>query len=94
MVSRPSRNLKLLSIKKWGDKKEKRHPFAALTNIKKKENETIEEFNKKFSDMVGRLLADIKLSDTSILIYYTEAFPDELYFPDECCCRPKLAHGC
>ena len=45
--------------KRWGDKKDKRHLLAALTNNKKKENETIEEFNKKFRDMVGRCLADI-----------------------------------
>ena len=37
-----------------GDKKEKRNLLATLTNTKKKENETIEEFNKKFRDMVGR----------------------------------------
>ena len=52
--------------------------MAALTNTKKKENETIEEFNKKFSDMVGRCPTDIKPSDTSILIYYTEAFEREM----------------
>ena len=56
---------------RWGDKKQKRNLLVALTNTKKKENETIEEFNKKFSDMVGRLHVDIKPSDTSILVYYT-----------------------
>ena len=48
--------------KRWGDKKEKRNLLAALTNTKNKENKTIEEFNKKFIDVVGRLLADIKPS--------------------------------
>ena len=37
---------------RWGDKREKRHLLAALTETKKKENETIEEFNKNFNDLV------------------------------------------
>ena len=55
------------------------HLLAALTNTKK-ENETMEEFNKKFSDMVGRLHVDIKPSDTSILIYYIEASEGEMRY--------------
>ena len=34
--------------KKWGGKKEPRHLLAALHNIKKMENETMDEFNTKF----------------------------------------------
>ena len=38
--------------KKWGEKKEPRHLLAALHNIKKMENETIDEFNTKFRSVV------------------------------------------
>ena len=38
--------------KKWGEKKEPRHPLVALHNIKKMENETMEEFNKKFKNLI------------------------------------------
>ena len=38
---------------RWGDKKENRHLLATLNETKKKENETIEEFNKKFNDLVS-----------------------------------------
>ena len=54
--------------------------LASLTNTKKKENKTIEGFNKKFSDMVRKLHVDIKPYDTSILIYYIEAFEGEMRY--------------
>ena len=39
-------------MNKWGEKKEPRHQLAALHNIKKMENETMEEFNKKFKNLI------------------------------------------
>ena len=39
----------------WGDNKKNRHLLDALTNTKKIKNETIEEFNKKFTDFFVRL---------------------------------------
>ena len=65
---------------RWGDKKENQHMLAALTETKKKENETIEEFNKKFNDLVSRLHKDIKPPNASILIYYIEAFEGEMRY--------------
>jgi hypothetical protein len=41
---------------RWGDQKEDRHLLAALSTSQKKENETMEEFNKKFNDLVKSLL--------------------------------------
>ena len=38
--------------KKWGGKKEPIHLLAALHNIKKMENETMDEFNTKFKRVV------------------------------------------
>jgi hypothetical protein len=40
----------------WGDQKEDHHLLATLNTSQKKENETIEEFNKKFNDLVKILL--------------------------------------
>ena len=65
---------------RWGDKKENRHLLVVLTETKKKENGTIEEFNKKFTDLVSRLQKDIKPLDASILIYYIEAFEGEMRY--------------
>ena len=66
--------------KKWGEKKEPRHQLVALHNIKKMENETMEEFNKKFKDLVFDLHKDIKPNDSAILIYYIEAFTGDLRY--------------
>ena len=66
--------------------------MAALTETKKKENETIEEFNKKLNDLVSRLHRDIKPADASILIYYIEAFEGEMRYQlrDK---EPTTLHG-
>ena len=66
--------------KKWGEKKEPRHLLAALHNIKKMENETMDEFNTKFRRVVADLPRDIKPRDASILISYIEAFIGDLRY--------------
>ena len=66
--------------KKWGEKKEPRHLLAALHNIKKMENETIDEFNTKFRHVVADLPREIKPRDASILIYYIESFTGDLRY--------------
>ena len=63
-----------------GGKKEPRHLLAALHNIKKMENETIDEFNTKFKCVVADLPREIKPRDASILIYYIEAFTGDLRY--------------
>jgi hypothetical protein len=66
--------------KRWGDQKENRFQLAALTSSHKKENETVEEFNTKFDNLVKSLHADIKPSKAAILIYYMEAFEGEMRY--------------
>ena len=63
---------------KKGDKKEHRHALATLNTIKKIENETMVEFNKRFNDLVNSMHKDIKPSEASTLIYYIEAFSGDL----------------
>jgi hypothetical protein len=66
--------------KRWGDQKEHRFHLAALTTSQKKENETVVENNTKFNSLVKGLHRDIKPSDTTILIYYIEAFEGEMRY--------------
>jgi hypothetical protein len=66
--------------KRWGDQKEHRFQLAVLTTSQKKENETVVEFNTKFNSLVKSLHRDIKPSDTTILIYYFEAFEGEMRY--------------
>ena len=49
--------------KKWGEKKEPIHLLASLHNIKKMENETMDEFNTKFRRVVADLPIEIKPRD-------------------------------
>jgi hypothetical protein len=65
---------------RWGDKKDDRHLLAALNSSQKKENETMEEFNKRFNDLVESLPQTIKPPDASILIYYMEDFEGEIRY--------------
>ena len=65
-------------IEKWGEKRDHRHLLATLNTIRKNENETMDEFNKKFNELVSILHTDMKPMDNSILIYYIEAFGGEM----------------
>ena len=67
-------------MKKWGEKKEPRHLLVALHNIKKMENETIDEFNTKFRHVVANLPREIKPRDASMLLSYIEAFSSDLRY--------------
>ena len=46
-----------------GEKKEPRHLLASLHNIKKMENETMDEFNTKFRRVVAYLPKEINPKD-------------------------------
>jgi hypothetical protein len=65
---------------RWGDKKENRFLLIALISSHKKENETMDEFNKIFNDLVKILPTDIKPSDVATLIYYMEYFEGEMRY--------------
>ena len=62
----------------FGEKKEPRFLLNALHSIKRNENETMEEFNKKFRDLIESMDNDFKPPDKSILVYYIEALSGEM----------------
>jgi hypothetical protein len=65
---------------RWGDQKEDRNLLASLSSSQKKENETMEEFNKIYNDLVKSLPQTIKPHDASILIHYMESFEGEIRY--------------
>jgi hypothetical protein len=65
---------------KWGEKKDNRYLLVALSSTKKNENETMEEFNKRFSQIVQKLNQNIKPLEQTILIYYLDSFDGEMDF--------------
>jgi len=67
-------------LEKWGERKESRHFLAALSSIKRNENETVEEFNKRFNDLVASLHKDVCPPPTAILIHFIEAFSSEISY--------------
>jgi hypothetical protein len=66
--------------KRWGDQKEHHFQLGALTTSHKKENETVVEFNEKFSNLVKNLHRDVNPPATAILMYYIEAFEGEMRY--------------
>jgi hypothetical protein len=65
---------------KYGEKKEPRHQLAALTNIKRSDMQTMEEFNKKFTDLYNAIPTDYKPTPHTILVYYIEALSGEMQY--------------
>lgn len=55
---------------RWSDRRDNPFFLAALHTMHKNENETMEEFNKRFNDLVKSLPTTIKPLDASLLIYY------------------------
>jgi hypothetical protein len=54
--------------------------LATLNTIKKNENKIMDEFNKKFNELVSSMHTDIKPPNDAILIYYVEAFGGEMIY--------------
>ena len=65
---------------RYGDKKEYRHLLAALHASQKMENETMEEFNKRFNDLFKSLDGRIKPPEHAILIHYMDSFDGEIRY--------------
>jgi len=65
---------------KFGDKKEDRFLAKSTSVIKKKENETREEFNRRFNGMLKELSTYYKPIEKMLLEYYLDAFnPNSSY---------------
>ena len=64
----------------WGEWKDNHHLLASLNTIKRNENETIEEFIKRFNDTISSFLATISLPLISILIHFIEAFNKKISY--------------
>lgn len=54
--------------------------MVALSTAKINENETVEEFNKRLSQIVQSLHTNVKPPNVAVLIYYVNAFDGELSF--------------
>ena len=63
---------------RYGDMREDRYLLVALYASQKMENETMEEFNKRFNDLVKNLDKKIKPPEDAILLHYMDSFDGEI----------------
>jgi hypothetical protein len=67
-------------MKIWAIRKDGRLMLTQFHEIKKKDNETIREFDERFSNLIKQIPDDLKLRDGSILLQYTNAFDGKFGF--------------
>ena len=72
--------LKTTFTSRFGEKKEPRHQLASLTNIKKKDTETMDEFNTRFTELSNAIPTAYKPLAPTILVYYIEALSGKMQY--------------
>jgi hypothetical protein len=60
--------------KRWTMKKDNGMLVAQFNQIKKKENETVSEFDTRFNRLHSQILTDLRPTDATIHILYVNAF--------------------
>ena len=65
---------------KFSEKKEAQHQLAALTNIKKKDIETKDDFNTRFTELSKSIPTAYAPTAPTILVYYIEALSGKMQY--------------
>ena len=66
-----------LFMRQWGDTKDHTYYITEFGALRRKKDETIVDFSKRFNKMYGRIPAKIKPSETSAKLTYANAFDHE-----------------
>ena len=61
-------------MRNWGDTKDHTNYITEFRDLRRKKDETIEDFSKRFNKMYGRIPAEIKPFETSANLTYENAF--------------------
>ena len=64
-------------MRQWGDKKYHTYYITKFGALRRKKDETIEIFSRRFNKMYGRISTEIKPSETSAKLTYANAFDHE-----------------
>ena len=64
-------------MRHWGDTKDHTYNITKFGALRRKKDETIGDFSKRFNKMYGRIPAEIKPSKTSAKLTYANAFDHE-----------------
>jgi hypothetical protein len=66
-------------LKHWGDRRYFVYYITEFKNLRKQSSELVFDFTKRFNRMYGKILAEIKPSDASTKITYSDAFDSDFY---------------
>ena len=64
-------------MRQWGDTKDHTYYITEFLGLRRNNDETIDDFSKRFNKMYSRILAEIKPSETSAKLTYANAFDHE-----------------
>jgi len=68
-----------LFMRQWGDTKDHTYYITEFGALRRKKDETIADFSKRFNKMYSRIPAEIKPTETSAKLTYANAFDHEFY---------------
>ena len=64
-------------MRQWGDTKDHTYYITEFGALKRKKDEIIADLSKRFNNMYGRILTEIKPSETSAKLTYANSFDHE-----------------
>ena len=64
-------------MRQWGDTKDHTYNTTEFGALRRKKDETIADFSKRFNKIYGRIITEIKHSETSTKLTYANAFDHE-----------------
>jgi hypothetical protein len=67
-------------MKRWAIRKDGRLFLTQFHEIKRKDNESMKEFDQRFDKLVEQIPDDLKPRDGAILLQYTNAFDGTIWF--------------
>jgi hypothetical protein len=65
---------------RWLEKRDSRFLLNALTNMRRNENETMDEFNLRFDKIIQDIPQSHQPTPTTILLYYLNSFQGQFNF--------------
>jgi hypothetical protein len=65
-------------LKHWGDRRDFLYYITEFGNLRKQNGESVSDFTKRFNRMYSKIPAEIKPSDASAKITYSDSFDSEL----------------
>jgi hypothetical protein len=66
-------------LKHWGDRRYFMYYITEFGNLKKQNGESVSDFTKRFNRMYSKIPAEIKPSDASAKITYSDSFDSKFY---------------